>query len=71
MDPPNIPPQPPPSSPAPYEKDGFPTGPDMEKGCHGSQEATESAEKPRWTFSAFYRKYKIFFHIFFFVFFTG
>lgn len=71
VDPPNIPPQSPRSSPAPYEKDGIPAAFDVEKGSDGSKEAPESAEKPRWTFSAFYRKYKIFFHIFFFAFFTG
>ncbi|KAF8415148.1 Na+ dependent nucleoside transporter C-terminus-domain-containing protein [Terfezia claveryi] len=58
-------------SPAPYEKDGFPAALDVEKGSNRSKEVPESTGRPRWMFSAFYRKYKIFFHIFFFVFFTG
>lgn len=71
VDPPHIPQQSPLSSPAPYEEDGSPLASDVEKGGHGNQEATESVKKPRLTFSTFYRKYKIFFHIFFFAFFTG
>lgn len=67
----HIPQQSPLSSPAPYGKDGFPAALDVEKGSNRSQEVPQSTENPRWTFSAFYRKYKIFFHIFFFVFFTG
>lgn len=76
VNPPHIPPQLPLSSSASYEKDGIPTTQDVEdveKGTQGtdSDGATGEPEKRRWAFSTVYRKYKIFFHIFYFVFFTG
>lgn len=57
--------------PIQFEKDAIPSSSDLERGSRSSNEGAVVTEKPRRNFSHFYRKYKIFFHVFWFVLFTG
>ncbi|KAF8461593.1 Na+ dependent nucleoside transporter C-terminus-domain-containing protein [Kalaharituber pfeilii] len=71
VDPPLIPAQSPLPAPSKYEKDGLPSASDEEKGSRSSNGPANDKTKPKKFISAFYWKYKIFFHIFYFSFFTG
>ena len=53
------------------KEDGITTKGDQEKGSHSEDPAADVPERPRKSFSRFYRKYKVFFHIAYFLFFTG
>lgn len=67
------PPQSPHSEQGDFEKDVIPSAPDEEKGSRKSNEAAVEENPPakKSSFSRFYRRYKVFFHTFYFVFFTA
>lgn len=52
-------------------KEGSPSIGDAEKGSLGAVRTSEEEEPKRGKFSIFYAKYRIFFHIFIWLFFTG